>query len=114
MKKQIPSGLKTARNHIGKNRCEHILSSKLYWAVWVILICLTVITAVVATLDLKWFNSVAALLIATGKATIVVLFFMHVKYTSEKLTTMVIVSALFWLLILLVLSLADYSTRLIG
>ena len=75
---------------------------------------MTVITALVATLDLKWFNSVAALLIATGKATIVVLFFMHVKYTSEKLTTMVIVSALFWLLILLVLSLADYSTRLIG
>ena len=93
------------------NMAEHILSSKLYWAIWAILICLTVVTALVARVDLGWFNPVAALLIATGKATIVVLFFMHVKYTSEKLTTMVIVSALFWLLILLALSLADYSTR---
>jgi cytochrome c oxidase subunit IV len=93
---------------------EHILSSRLYWTIWAILICLTVVTALVAGVDLGWFNPVIALLIATGKATIVVLFFMHVKYASEKLTTMVIVSALFWLLILLVLSLADYSTRLIG
>ncbi len=65
---------------------EHILPSKLYWAIWAILICLTVVTALVATVDLGWLNPVAALLIATGKATIVVLFFMHVKYTSEKLT----------------------------
>jgi cytochrome c oxidase subunit 4 len=93
---------------------EHILSSRLYWIIWAILICLTVVTALVARVDLGWFNPLIALLIATGKATIVVLFFMHVKYTSEKLTTMVILSALFWLLILLVLSLADYSTRLIG
>jgi len=41
-----------------------------------------------------------------------VLFFMHVKYTSEKLTKMVIASAMFWLLILLSLSMADYATRL--
>jgi cytochrome c oxidase subunit 4 len=93
---------------------EHILPSKLYWAIWAILICLTIVTALVATVDLGWFNPVAALLIATGKATIVVLFFMHVKYTSERLTAMVIVSALFWLLIFLTLSLADYSTRPIG
>src|SRR5207245_5490270 len=93
---------------------EHILPSKLYWAIWAIVICRTVVTALVAQVDLGWFNPVAALLIATGKATIVVLFFMHVKYTSERLTVMVIVSALFWLLILLTLSLADYSTRPIG
>src|SRR5438034_3269279 len=67
---------------------EHILPSKLYWGIWAILICLTVVTALVAQVDLGWFNPVAALLIATGKATIVVLFFMHVKYTSEKLTAM--------------------------
>src|SRR5437763_14040690 len=93
---------------------EHILPGKLYWGIWAILICLTVVTALVATVDLGGLNPVAALLIATGKATIVVLCFMHVKYTSEKLTAMVIVSALFWLLILLTLSLADYSTRPIG
>src|SRR5207245_10822462 len=93
---------------------QHIRPSKLYWAIWSILICLTVLTALVATVDLGWLNPVAALLIETGKATIVVLFFMHVKYTSEKLTAMVIVSALFWLLILLILCLADYSTLSIG
>src|SRR5207244_12079089 len=90
---------------------EHILPSKLYWAIWAILICLTVVTALVATVDLGWFNPVAALLIATGKATIVVLFFMLVKYTSQRLKVIVIVSSLSWLLILLTLGLADYSTR---
>src|SRR5947208_15172764 len=90
---------------------EHILPSKLYWTIWAILICLTVVTALVATVDLGWLNPVAALLIATGKATIVVLFFMHVKYTSEKLKVMVIVSALFWLLFLLTFSLAYFSSK---
>jgi len=91
---------------------EHIVSSKLYWAIWIVLIFLTGLTAGIATVDLGPFNTVAALLIASIKATIVVLFFMHVKYTSEKLTKMVIVTAMFWLLILLALSMADYGTRL--
>jgi len=91
---------------------EHIVSSKLYWAIWIVLICLTGLTAGIATVDLGPLNTVIALLIASIKATIVVLFFMHVKYTSEKLTKMVIVTAMFWLLILLALSMADYGTRL--
>jgi len=90
---------------------EHILSSKLYYGIWITLMCLTVITAAVSFVDLGPFNTVVALLIATFKALLVILFFMHVKYTSEKLTKMVIVSSIFWLLILLFLSLADYSTR---
>jgi cytochrome c oxidase subunit IV len=89
----------------------HIISSKLYIGIWAALMCLTVITASVAFIDLGRMNTVVALVIATLKALLVVLFFMHVKYASEKLTKMVIVSALFWLLILLFLSLADYSTR---
>ena len=55
---------------------------------------------------------VVALVIASAKALLVVLFFMHVKYTSEKMTKVVFVAAIFWLLILLTLSLADYTTRL--
>jgi len=90
---------------------EHILSSKLYWTIWAILIVLTFITAWVATIDLGPLNTIVALVIASGKALLVVLFFMHVKYTSEKLTRVVIVSALFWLLILLGLSLTDYFIR---
>jgi len=93
---------------------EHILSSKLYYGIWIALIVLTVVTARVATIDLGPFNTVVALLIASSKALLVILFFMHVKYTSEKLTKMVIVSSVFWLLILLLLSLTDYSTRPLG
>ena len=93
---------------------EHIISSKLYIGIWAALMCLTVITATVAFVDLGPLNTVVALVIATLKALLVVLFFMHVKYASEKLTKMVIVSAIFWLLIMLFLSLADYSTRAAG
>jgi len=93
---------------------EHIMPSKLYYGIWIVLMVLTVVTATVATVDLGRFNTVVALVIATSKALLVILFFMHVKYTSEKLTKMVIVASVFWLLILLFLSLADYSTRALG
>lgn len=92
---------------------EHILSSKLYYVIWIILLVLTVVTALVATVDLGPFNTIVALAIATGKALIVTLFFMHVKYTSERLTKMVIVSAIFFFLVLVSLSMTDYATRLI-
>jgi len=90
---------------------EHILSSKLYYGIWILLLILTGVTAGVATIDLGRFNTVVALFIASVKAAIVVLFFMHVKYTSERLTKAVIISALFFFLILLLLSLSDYGTR---
>jgi cytochrome c oxidase subunit 4 len=90
---------------------EHIISSKIYWGIWALLIFLTGFTAWIATVDLGWLNPVMALLIASVKATVVILFFMHVKYTSEKLTKTVGVAALFWLMLLLVLTMADYATR---
>lgn len=93
---------------------DHIMSSKLYYTIWIALLCLTVITAAVSFVDLGRFNTVIALVIATFKALLVVLFFMHVKYTSEKLTKIVIVSAIFWLFLLLALSMADYATRLLS
>ena len=98
---------------------EHIVSAGLYWLIWFLLIIGTVITALVATVDLGTFhgvdfNTVVALLIATCKASVVVLIFMHVKYTSEKMTKAILISAVFWLVLLLVLSLADYSSRMVG
>jgi cytochrome c oxidase subunit IV len=90
---------------------EHIMSSKFYYTIWIALLCLTGITAAVSFVDLGPFNAVVALVIATVKALLVVLFFMHVKYTSEKLTKIVIASAIFWLFLLLALSMADYATR---
>jgi cytochrome c oxidase subunit IV len=91
---------------------EHVSSLKLYIGIWLALLAGTLLTVVAAGIDLGPFNAVVALTIATIKATLVVLFFMHVKYTHEKLTKVVIVSALFWLAILLALSMADYTTRL--
>jgi cytochrome c oxidase subunit 4 len=88
---------------------EHILPARLYYGIW---IALTATTVGVAHIDLGPWNIVVALAIASLKAVLVVLFFMHVKYTSEKMTKVVIVSAIFWLFILLALSLADYATRL--
>jgi cytochrome c oxidase subunit 4 len=91
---------------------EHVSSLKLYIGIWIALLAGTLLTVIAAGIDLGPFNAVVALTIATIKATLVVLFFMHVKYAHEKLTKVVIVSALFWLAILLALSMADYSTRL--
>lgn len=93
---------------------EHIISSGLYWLIFIILIICTGLTAWIATVDLGPFNTVVALVIATFKASLVVLFFMQVKYTSEKMTKAILISALFWLGLLLFLSLADYSSRPMG
>jgi cytochrome c oxidase subunit 4 len=82
-----------------------------YIAIGALLIVLTGVTAGVAFINLGAFNPVVALLIATIKATLVILFFMHVKGASEKLTGAVVVSGFFFLLILLALSLADFQTR---
>ena len=95
---------------------EHIVSARLYWFIWLVLIVGTVITALVARVDLGTYhgidaNTVVALLIATCKASVVVLIFMHVKYTSEKMTKAILLAAVFWLMLLLVLSLTDYSSR---
>jgi cytochrome c oxidase subunit IV len=90
---------------------EHVMPGRIYYTIWIALLCLTVITAAVSFVDLGRFNTVIALVIATVKALLVVLFFMHVKYTSERLTKIVIVSAIFWLFLLLALSMADYGTR---
>jgi len=93
-------------------QAEHGTHSRgFYIAIGATLIVLTMVTAGVAFINLGPFNPVVALLIATIKATLVVLFFMHVKGASEKLTAAVVVSGFFFLLILLALSLADFLTR---
>ena len=91
---------------------EHGTHSRgFYVAIGISLLTLTAITVFAAFVNLGPFNPVVALLIATIKATLVVLFFMHVKGASEKLTAVVVVSGFFFLAILLSLSLADYLTR---
>jgi len=90
---------------------HHIVPLGLYALIGVTLLIMTGVTYGVSLIDLGPLNTIVALCIATFKATLVVLIFMHVKYTSEKLTKAVIISALFFLGLLLTLSLADFGTR---
>jgi cytochrome c oxidase subunit 4 len=89
---------------------EHILPKRTYYTIYVILLVCTYLTWQVAFFDLGAMNTVAALAIAAFKATIVVLFFMHVKY-STRLTWIVVLGSVFWLGILLALTFNDYLTR---
>ncbi len=82
-----------------------------YFAVWIALLIGTGVTVYAATLDLAPYNAAIALGIATIKATLVVLFFMHVWHAGEKLIKLVVVSALFFLLLLLGLTMTDYASR---
>jgi cytochrome c oxidase subunit IV len=89
---------------------SHIVPVSMYVAIWATLMIFTAITVFAATLELHVFNIVLALLIATFKGTLVVLFFMHLRY-STKLTMVTVVAAIFFLLILFGLSMTDYLTR---
>jgi len=90
---------------------HHIVPLGLYALIGGLLLIMTGVTYGVSLIDLGPLNTIVALCIATFKATLVVLIFMHVKYTSEKLTKAVIISAIFFLGLLLTLSLADFGTR---
>ena len=89
---------------------EHIVSPKVYVTIFFALMIGTIVTVLAAFQNLHAWNIVVALGIATMKATLVVLFFMHAKYSPGR-TKIVIVSAVFWLGIMLVLTLSDYETR---
>src|SRR5262249_50981044 len=89
---------------------EKIVGMKTYAIIFVILVVLTVITYRVSLINLGILNTVVALVIAATKATLVALFFMHARW-SPRLTQLVIAGSLFWLLILLALTLSDYIAR---
>ncbi|MGD0570912.1 MAG: cytochrome C oxidase subunit IV family protein [Candidatus Sulfotelmatobacter sp.] len=92
---------------------EHAKSSplKMYFGIWITLLLCTYLTYKAAFIELGRFNAAVALGIATLKATLVALFFMHVWHASEKLTKLVVIAALFFLLLLLGLTMTDYATR---
>ena len=89
---------------------EHIVSPKIYAAIFITLMVGTALTVWAAYQNFGTFNIVIALGIATFKATLVVLYFMHARY-SPKRTQLVVICAVFWLAIMLALTLSDYSTR---
>lgn len=89
---------------------SHVASKSSYITIFMTLMVLTAVTVFAAFVNLGAFNAPVALAIATFKGSLVVLYFMHVKYSS-RLTKMVVMSGFFFLAILLTLTLVDYASR---
>lgn len=95
--------------HVGQPT-HHIVPLKTYFAVFAALMIGTTLTVWAAFFDFGPLNTVIALAIAGIKATLVILFFMHVKY-SKPLLWVFIGSGFFWLALLVTLTISDYATR---
>jgi cytochrome c oxidase subunit 4 len=89
----------------------HVTPMWIYIAVFLALAAGTLLTWWVSTIDLGLMNTPIALLIATIKAVLVILFFMHVIH-STRLTWVVVIASFLWLGVLFVLTFADYLTRM--
>ena len=91
---------------------EHIVSRKVYFVIFGALIFMTVVTYFAAQIHFQReaINTIIALAIAVTKATLVILYFMHVRY-SPRLTWVVVTAGFFWLGIMILLTLSDYMTR---
>jgi cytochrome c oxidase subunit 4 len=89
---------------------EHVVPVRVYMGVFLVLLALTGLTTWVAYFDLGPMNTVVALAIAVTKMLLVVLFFMHLKY-STGLTRLIILAGFFWFAILVALTLSDELTR---
>ena len=90
---------------------EHIVSRKTYYIVWALLMALMILTAALSRVPLGEWNTAIALVIATIKALLVLLFFMHVKYEDSKITWVAVIGGFFWLGLMLGLTMTDYLTR---
>ena len=89
---------------------NHVVPVKLYLAVFTALMVFTAITVAVAFFDLGAMNNVVMLGIAVTKATLVVLYFMHVRYAT-RLIPLVAAGGFFWLLIMFGITMSDYLSR---
>jgi cytochrome c oxidase subunit 4 len=88
----------------------HVAPKSLYYLIFVALMVGTGLTVLVAFYDLGFMNNVMMLTIACAKALLVILFFMHVRW-STKLTWVVAASGFFWLLIMFGITMSDYLSR---
>ena len=88
----------------------HVAPKTLYYGVFLALIVGTALTVAAAFIDMGAMNNVVMLGIASAKAMLVILFFMHVRW-STRLTWVVVASGFFWLLILFALTMTDYMSR---
>ena len=89
---------------------HHVAPISMYLAVFGALIVGTILTVVVAKFDLGPFNNIVMLTVACAKALLVILYFMHVRWSS-RLTWVVAASGFLWLIIMFTLTMQDYLTR---
>jgi len=90
---------------------EHIVPVRVYVTIFLVLLVGTLLTVMAAFYDFPGrLNTIVAMTIATTKATFVVLYFMHVRY-SIRLVWVIVASALFWMAIMFALTFSDYWTR---
>ena len=99
--------------HDFHDNLDHVVPPRIYLIVGSTLLVLTGVTVWASFIDMGVMNPVIALFIAVSKATIVVLFFMHVKYSS-KLTKLTVGAGLFTFMALVGMTLADYFSRAWG
>lgn len=88
----------------------HVVPVRTYLLVFVSLMVLTFVTVAASRYDFGEGNTIVAVAIAVLKASLVVLFFMHVKY-SGRLIQLMVAAAFLWLALLISGALADYVTR---
>ena len=89
---------------------HHVAPKSLYYLIFTALVVGTVLTVVVARFDLGPLNNIVMLGVACTKATLVVLYFMHLRW-STRLTWVVAASGFFWLAIMFSYTMMDYMTR---
>lgn|SRR5512147_232991 len=90
---------------------EQLVPKKTYTLVWISLLCLTGLTAGLSFMNMHEWSTVVALLIAATKALLVASFFMHLLYEKQKVVWIWASVGIFWLSILMLLTILDYVTR---
>ncbi|MEX2270329.1 MAG: cytochrome C oxidase subunit IV family protein [Vicinamibacterales bacterium] len=98
-----------AATHAGHTH-GHIAPVSMYITIFLALMAGTGITVAVAYVDVGFFNTAVALGIAVTKATLVILYFMHVRWAS-RLTWLVILASVFWLILMFTIGMTDYLSR---
>lgn len=90
---------------------ETIVHKRTYIYVWIALMVLTALTAGLSRIDLGPWSAPVAMAIASTKALLVALFFMHLRYEHSRIVWVWAVAGVFWLALLFFLTLTDFVTR---
>ncbi len=89
---------------------HHVLPLSIYFGIFAALLVLTGVTTWIAHIDLHALNLPVALLVAAVKAVLVILYFMHVRYSS-RVVRLAAAAGFFWLFVMLALTMMDFLTR---